>query len=131
MSGLHPRFENKSAESIAFDLYLRTGRRVSPEFITELLEQKFNPYHDPNDGRFTSGPGGGSMTPRARSPNAGGTSSQGILDRVIASARTRLNRPEEPPVPLEIVPPPAPSDPPWARTHPGQRLPVWHPRDRS
>ena len=58
MSGLHPRFENKSPESIAFDLYLRTGMRVPPEFIAEVLEQKFNPYHDPENGQFASAAAG-------------------------------------------------------------------------
>jgi hypothetical protein len=35
----------------AFEIYLRTGRRVS-------FEQKFNPYHDPRNGQFTFAPGG-------------------------------------------------------------------------
>jgi hypothetical protein len=40
----------------AFRLYLRTGRRAGT--IANRLETKFNPNHDPNDGRFTSGLGG-------------------------------------------------------------------------
>ena len=32
----------------AFEFYVRTGRRIA-----EHLETKFNPWHDPNDGRFT------------------------------------------------------------------------------
>lgn len=32
----------------AFSFFLRTGRR-----LPEDLEQKFNPWHDPDDGRFT------------------------------------------------------------------------------
>ena len=35
----------------AFELYLRTGRRLAP--LSSELETKFNPWHDPNDGRFT------------------------------------------------------------------------------
>ena len=33
-----------------FEIYLRTGRRVASE---PELETKFNPWHDPDDGRFT------------------------------------------------------------------------------
>ena len=35
----------------AFELYLRTGRRDSGE--PELVQTKFNPWHDPENGRFT------------------------------------------------------------------------------
>lgn len=47
---------DRSAErSTAFGLFLRTGlRSVGPSPI----EVKFNPYHDPRDGRFTFAPGG-------------------------------------------------------------------------
>lgn len=34
----------------AFEYYLRTGRRGAKP---DLLETKFNPWHDPDDGRFT------------------------------------------------------------------------------
>lgn len=34
----------------AFEKFLRTGRRAGP---TVALEAKFNPWHDPEDGRFT------------------------------------------------------------------------------
>lgn len=56
--------ETRSARRRAFETYLRTGRRVD-----DTLETKFNPWHDPADGRFTFGPGvGGSgsahMAPR-------------------------------------------------------------------
>lgn len=45
----------KSAERLAFEFYLRTGRRlVSPR----ASERKFNPYHDPRNGQFTFAPGG-------------------------------------------------------------------------
>ncbi|MEZ5654813.1 MAG: hypothetical protein R3E04_02815 [Sphingobium sp.] len=48
-----------------FSYYLRTGRML-PEFKFEPdgaeeaapLETKFNPYHDPANGRFTFAPGG-------------------------------------------------------------------------
>jgi len=44
-----------------FSFYLRTGR-IAPEVKAEpesdTLETKFNPYHDPENGRFTFAPGG-------------------------------------------------------------------------
>jgi hypothetical protein len=49
--------EYKSAKRLAFEHYLRTGRRVSAAWLEEV-ERKFNPYHDPRDGRFTFAPGG-------------------------------------------------------------------------
>lgn len=45
----------KSAERLAFEFYLRTGRRL---VIRERAERKFNPYHDPRNGQFTFAPGG-------------------------------------------------------------------------
>lgn len=41
----------KSAERLVFDFWLRTGRRLADEEATE--ERKFNPWHDPDNGRFT------------------------------------------------------------------------------
>lgn len=35
----------------AFEIYLRTGRRVATP--DDTLQLKFNPWHDPKDGRFT------------------------------------------------------------------------------
>jgi hypothetical protein len=35
--------ESKSSERLAFEYYLRTGRRLT---ISKQVEQKFNPYHD-------------------------------------------------------------------------------------
>lgn len=48
----------KSAERLAFEHYLRTGQRLSAAAWSEGVEHKFNPYHDPRDGRFTFAPGG-------------------------------------------------------------------------
>lgn len=45
----------------AFTVWLRTGR-LPPAHRADGLEFKFNPYHDPRDGRFTFAPGG----PRAQ-----------------------------------------------------------------
>ena len=55
MSDRDSKTEYKSAERIAFDHYLRTGRILSSP---TPLERKFNPYHDPENGQFTFGPGG-------------------------------------------------------------------------
>lgn len=56
-----------------FEYYLRTGRRIAP--AAAATETKFNPWHDPEDGRFTfAGQGryfpGPSQT-LARNGNAG------------------------------------------------------------
>jgi hypothetical protein len=58
MTNLHPLTGSKSAERLAFEHYLRTGQRLSAEAWSEKFEHKFNPYHDPRDGRFTFAPGG-------------------------------------------------------------------------
>ncbi|MCJ2178993.1 hypothetical protein [Novosphingobium album (ex Hu et al. 2023)] len=50
--------ERQSTECLAFEHYLRTGRRLSPRFFQSGTELKFNPYHDPRNGRFTFAPGG-------------------------------------------------------------------------
>lgn len=57
----------------AFEIYLRTGRRVTE--AAAALETKFNPWHDTDDGRFTfSGQGRyfpGRTNPRANGPADG------------------------------------------------------------
>ncbi|MBV9841873.1 MAG: hypothetical protein JOY99_10160 [Sphingomonadaceae bacterium] len=50
--------EARSPARLAFVHFLRTGIRL-PEAAFAPLEAKFNPYHDPTNGQFTSGPGGG------------------------------------------------------------------------
>jgi len=47
--------ETKSVERIAFEIYLRTG--IRGEIKSSSREHKFNPYHDPRNGRFTFAPG--------------------------------------------------------------------------
>lgn len=59
----------RSNESIAFEHYLRTGRRLR---LPESGEAKFNPYHDPENGRFTFAPGGPRI-PGASAANPSGT----------------------------------------------------------
>ena len=56
-----------------FDEFLRRGGE-SPQFQDLPLESKFNPYHDPDDGRLTFAPGHGALAPRvagARAPSTG------------------------------------------------------------
>lgn len=75
--------DGQSRQPTAFETYLRTGRRS----LQGVIERKFNPWHDPEDGRFTfkdqgryfPGGGGGARNPPvgvgrgAGSPqNAGG-----------------------------------------------------------
>jgi len=47
-----------------FDHFLRTGVQVDIDALVMACERKFNPYHDPDDGRFTFAPGGGSLAAR-------------------------------------------------------------------
>ncbi len=42
-----------------FETYLRTGRRLVVVDDDAATEVKFNPNHDPDDGRFTYATGGG------------------------------------------------------------------------
>lgn len=51
----------KTLEEIAFSHYLRTGQQLSAADFAkqDAPELKFNPYHDPRNGQFTFGPGGG------------------------------------------------------------------------
>jgi hypothetical protein len=79
---------SKSPEVRAFGHYLRTGRRLSVGQLAAVspIETKFNPYHDPKDGRFTFGPGGS------------GGGSDGVYRPDEGRARLILTgAPEEPP----------------------------------
>lgn len=48
----HGRDRNSRTMS-AFEMYLRTGKRPQMSGLDEDVEVKFNPWHDPDDGRFT------------------------------------------------------------------------------
>ncbi len=48
----------EAEEMLAFEHFLRTGRLLDANEMALSLERKFNPYHDPANGRFTTGPGG-------------------------------------------------------------------------
>lgn len=49
-----PEGLQRGSRDTAFSIYLRTGQRVA----IPPIELKFNPYHDPRNGRFTFAPGG-------------------------------------------------------------------------
>ncbi len=59
----------EAVHRLAFDRYMRTGEALGPAALASLAadyEKKFNPNHDPANGRFTFGPGGsGGHTPKA------------------------------------------------------------------
>lgn len=85
----------------AFEFYLRSGRALSP------TEFKFNPWHDPEDGRFTfagqgrhfaggSRPGGPGIRDRSRAgkgSQVGGDDAAGSSGRTAARRRTDPNDP--------------------------------------
>jgi hypothetical protein len=58
-----------------FSVWLRTGRR--PTRTADGIELKFNPYHDPRNGQFTSGPGGAALP------------DQGVTARRVAAPASR------------------------------------------
>ena len=69
---MHGRETNELGETLAFELYRRTGLQLQPETMQAFAEfkSKGNPYHDPEDGRFTFKPGGGALPPRRSSDSA-------------------------------------------------------------
>lgn len=83
-----------------FEIYLRTGRRPSGS-----VERKFNPWHDPEDGRFTFRdqgryfPGGASVgrSARAAASGAGAAPRDGAGVQETDAARSqRENDPRNP-----------------------------------
>jgi hypothetical protein len=55
------------ATRLARSYYLRTGHRYKTEVFLAEIQRKFNPYHDPNNGQFTFGPGTTNLTGRSSS----------------------------------------------------------------
>ena len=58
----NPSVELKSLARLAFAHYLRTGQCLPESAFGPARvrrEVKFNPFHDPRDGRFTFATGGG------------------------------------------------------------------------
>ncbi|WP_375381707.1 DNA/RNA non-specific endonuclease [uncultured Sphingomonas sp.] len=66
-------------EGFDFSHWVRTGRLIRVDARWGAREVKFNPNHDPKDGRFTSGDGGGSagMSRRPSSHQATGSGTWG------------------------------------------------------
>lgn len=93
-----------------FDEFLRRGGEA-PRFHDLPVEIKFNPYHDPDDGRFTFGPGGGTLAPRASRTEGAGMAT---WVKVPTPGRLAVRRP--PPAP---TPKPTPSVAPQSRDHSG------------
>lgn len=66
--------QNITKRRVVFDYWLRTGRVLEDAAESPVSERKFNPWHDPDDGRFTfSGQGqyysgGASHHPPRRRP---------------------------------------------------------------
>lgn len=71
-----------------FDEFLRRGGET-PQFEAPPTERKFNPNHDPDDGRFTFATGHGTLAPRA-----GSADSAGMMNRV----RIPQTSPGRPPI---------------------------------
>ncbi len=78
---------SRSRYSIAFSLYLRTGRRIEPDEV----EVKFNPWHDEENGRFTfvgQGrfyPAGGGSGGNPANPKGGG---RGVASPAVRPSQT-------------------------------------------
>lgn len=80
-----------SGERVAFNLYLRTGRRFAPSRI----EVKFNPWHDEENGRFTYAGQGRYFGAGGRSAGLATTGSGKTRDDDAAPDRSR-NRADHP-----------------------------------
>ena len=94
--------EVKSAHRRAFEHYCRTGERLTTAPWQAKYERKFNPYHDPENGRFTFGPGGSSVGFRRE---------QELSPRTIVNAGART------------APSPAPTPTRGVTTHPRETAP--------
>ena len=86
---MHHKTSQRLTECERFYYYLRTGRilpDVKAEQESDTLETKFNPYHDPENGRFTFAPGG---------PNSlrGGVTSWGKYRPKLSKPETELEAP--------------------------------------
>jgi len=71
---MHNLSISRSPARLAFAHFLRTGWRLPDsafELDPEPLEAKFNPYHDPQNGQFTFGPGGAPISDGVYRPDDG------------------------------------------------------------
>jgi hypothetical protein len=75
MNRIEPAFSRPRIPYAIFDQYLRTGTWRRPAAREPAIEVKFNPWHDPQTGRFTSRGGGppGSWTGGGFTGGGGGS----------------------------------------------------------
>lgn len=73
MGQLNPTLASRIAKRVAFGIYLRTGKRIAAADI----ETKFNPWHDPKNGRFTFTGLGRYFGRGSRSDRSGDASGEG------------------------------------------------------
>lgn len=88
--------ESKSRNDRAYGHYSRTGTRYTAAECHALEEHKFNPNHDPQDGRFTSGPSssnGQGHTVRNGETLSGIAYAHGVRTAVLARAN-RITNPD-------------------------------------
>ena len=76
----------------AFSIWLRTGSW--PAQPVESAELKFNPYHDPTNGRFTFAPGGGSFGGGGATGGGEATGSWGASRQTKPSKSADVARPK-------------------------------------
>jgi hypothetical protein len=140
MANQDGEIEEKSAELQAFEYYMRTGWTLPPSRFESAGERKFNPYHDPDDGRFTFGPGGGQLSPRASSSSAARMGPVDDFVRWMRGTPTAAVRPKPAPSPSSTtapspkapavkVPQQAPATRTAARPAPWRHGGVMSPRD--
>ncbi|WP_240886415.1 hypothetical protein [Sphingomonas sp. SFZ2018-12] len=107
----------------AFSIWLRTGR-LPQISTTDGIERKFNPWHDPFDGRFTFagsgrhyGAGGAGLSSRANDRNPGSIDRQkprqpriAARPSTVASPPMQAGQPSRnPPSPAAVQPPSKPT----------------------
>jgi predicted chitinase len=81
------RIEEKSLDRQAFEHFLRTGEKLTSREWRNQVGRKFNPYHDPENGRFTFAPGGGAGS-RERPRDKSGTTTPRQAGATQSSSRS-------------------------------------------
>ena len=90
------------ATQLARGYYLRTGHLLKTEIFLKGIQRKFNHDHDPHNGQFTFGLGGGSFD--GNSPAASmGVRPAGVPTPVQQSARRRSGEGWNPSVPIAPI----------------------------
>ena len=76
----------------AFSIWLRTG--LWPKPLPKDAEYKFNPWHDPENGQFTFGPGGGSFGGGGATSGGGGATGSWDNGRQVTPAKPAVAKPK-------------------------------------